>query len=207
MVQIDQPLLYSYRRCPYAIRARMALCAAEIECWLHDISLRDKPAHLLQVSPKGTVPVLCLPDGTVLEQSLDIMRWALQVRDPEGWLDRAGDPVAQDLLTRNDGPFKAALDRYKYPARFEGVDPQVAREQAMDVLVMPLSTLLTHQRFIGGERPVLQDVAVFPFVRQFAAVDPDWFLRSVPLVVRDWLNGWLGVPLFARVMAKGPRLP
>ena len=112
-----QPLLFSYRRCPYAIRARLALWQAGVAVQVHEVSLRDKPAELLRLSPKGTVPVLCLPDGTVLEQSLDIMGWALAQHDPDGWLQAAPLETMLALIAQNDGPFKQLLDRYKYAER------------------------------------------------------------------------------------------
>ena len=119
------PVLYSFRRCPYAIRARLALQTAGVSVELREVVLRDKPADMLALSPKGTVPVLCLPDGTVLEQSLDIMRWALALHDPGGVLS-AGDPAeAQALIDANDGPFKALLDRYNAEAMWVAPDGQV----------------------------------------------------------------------------------
>jgi len=146
---IGRPLLYSYRRCPYAMRARMALYAAGIDFDIEEISLRDKPAHMLEVSPKGTVPVLCLPEGNVLEESLDIMRWALNANDPQQWLDGLKDPVAQDLLARNDGDFKKALDAYKYASRFPEISASQMRDQAMAILINPLAEILRSGLFIG----------------------------------------------------------
>ena len=109
------PVLYSFRRCPYAMRARMAVAVSGAEVELREVVLRDKPPEMLEASPKGTVPVLLLPDGNVLEESLDIMRWALGRNDPENWLAH----VDADLIAANDGPFKQALDRYKYPHRYD----------------------------------------------------------------------------------------
>jgi len=107
------PVLYSFRRCPYAIRARLALAQAGLPVELREVALRRKPAEMLALSPKGTVPVLQLPDGQVLDESLDIMRWALQQADPQGWLDAGPQALAAELIALNDGPFKALLDRYK----------------------------------------------------------------------------------------------
>ncbi len=112
------PLLYTYRRCPYAMRARMAMLQANRRFLAFEIVLRDKPAALLALSPKGTVPVLQLPDGGALEESWDIMRWALESPDQEGWWSRAQSDENLDLLQRNDGDFKHHLDRYKYPERY-----------------------------------------------------------------------------------------
>lgn len=196
------PILYSYRRCPYAMRARMAIWAANIQVEVREISLREKPAHLLQISPKGTVPVLQLPDSTVLEQSLDIMQWALAQNDPQGWLN--ADPEAVNaLITINDGDFKKALDRYKYPDRYPEHAQQVYREQGEQFL-QRLEAALEQHDYLLGDKPSMADVAIFPFIRQFAAVDADWFARSAYPKLRDWLEGWLQSQLFEEVMQKFP---
>lgn len=180
----------------------MALYASGTTFEIHEIRLRDKPAHMLAVSPKGTVPVLCLTDGRILQESLDIMRWALAIHDPQGWLRGADTAEACEWLTRNDGPFKAALDRYKYTPREQAADRLLAREQAMQSLIAPLTRVLSLRPYVGGSRPLLQDVAIFPFVRQFAGVDPVWFEQTVAPGVQRWLRGWLASPLFERVMRK-----
>lgn len=196
------PILYSYRRCPYAMRARMAIWAVNIQVEVREISLREKPAHLLQISPKGTVPVLQLPDGTVLEQSLDIMQWALAQSDPQGWLN--ADPEAVNaLITINDGDFKKALDRYKYPDRYPEHAQQVYREQGEQFL-QRLEAALEQHDYLLGDKPSMADVAIFPFIRQFAAVDAEWFASSAYPKLRVWLDGWLQSPLFVEVMQKFP---
>jgi glutathione S-transferase len=196
------PILYSYRRCPYAMRARMAICAARIAVEVREISLREKPPHLLQISPKGTVPVLQLPDGTVLEQSLDIMQWALAQNDPQGWLN--ADPEAVNaLITINDGDFKKALDRYKYPDRYPEHTQAFYREQG-EPFLQRLEAALGEHDYLLGDKPSMADVAIFPFIRQFAAVDAEWFARSPYPKLRVWLEGWLESPLFAQVMQKFP---
>lgn len=196
------PILYSYRRCPYAMRARMAIWAANIQVEVREISLREKPAHLLQISPKGTVPVLQLPDGTVLEQSLDIMQWALAQNDPQGWLN--ADPEAVNaLITINDGDFKKALDRYKYPDRYPEHTQAYYREQGEQFL-QRLEAALEQHDYLLGHKPSMADVAIFPFIRQFAAVDAEWFASSLYPKLRGWLEGWLENPLFAQVMQKFP---
>ncbi|MCD8505013.1 MAG: glutathione S-transferase N-terminal domain-containing protein [Burkholderiaceae bacterium] len=199
---IDWPLLYSYRRCPYAMRARMALRVAGIQCKIIDIHLRHKPEHMLRVSPKGTVPVLCLSTDEVIDESLDIMRWALHKNDPQQWLDGLHNAKAQYLLLQTDGPFKQALDQYKYASRFPEANPVQSRQRAMASLIEPLADHLKHQPFIGGDKPVLQDVAIFPFVRQFAGVEPSWFESHVDVSVRDWLHGWVSSELFVAIMQK-----
>lgn len=196
------PILYSYRRCPYAMRARMALSVAGNAVEIREISLRDKPAHMLQVSPKGTVPVLVLQDGQVIEQSLDIMLWALQQHDPEGWLQR-DNTQCQQLIEVNDGTFKQALDRYKYPERFPEQQQTLYRAQG-EVFLQQLEDALQAQPYLLGQRASVADVAIFPFIRQFSAVDAAWFSQSPYIALRRWLNDWVESDLFASIMQKYP---
>lgn len=208
-----RPLLYTYRRCPYAMRARMALLVAGVAFDAHEIVLREKPPALLEVSPKGTVPVLVLPDGLVIEQSWDIVRWALTQPDQadpvQAWWHRAQSEANDALLRINDGAFKHHLDRYKYPERFvapghaAGDDSRAHhRAQAVQVLLDQLEARLVEADFLGGQSPCATDIGIFPFVRQFAAVEPSWF-ASLPLPrVKQWLAGWLQSPLFAACMLK-----
>lgn len=206
MAPAPAPLLYTYRRCPYAMRARMALLQAGVAFDACEIVLRDKPAELLALSPKGTVPVLRLPDGQVLEQSLDIMRWAWGDNgDAGGWWERAQSAENLALLAACDGPFKHHLDRTKYPDRFDGVDsPAHHREQAVRVLLAPLDAQLQSTGQLGGQAPCAADMAIFPFVRQFAAMDRAWFDTLTLPAVRRWLDGWLSEPLFDTAMNKLP---
>jgi glutathione S-transferase len=192
----DIPILYSFRRCPYAMRARMALLVSGQAVELREVVLRAKPQAMLDASPKATVPVLVLPDGRVIDESLDIMRWALLHDDPEGWL--AGDDTA--LIAANDGPFKHHLDRYKYPSR-HNEDPLVHRAQGIAHLA-DLDTRLGRSRYLCGPDRTLADIALFPFVRQFAATDSDWFsLQPLPGVQR-WLAVLGQSDLFARCMVR-----
>ncbi len=197
-----KPILYSYRRCPYAMRARMAIWAASIQVEVREVSLREKPAHLLQISPKGTVPVLQLPDGTVLEQSLDIMQWALAQHDPQGWLNADRDAL-NHLIAINDGEFKQALDRYKYPDRYPEHAQSFYREQGEQFL-QRLETALQQHASLLGDSASMADVAIFPFIRQFSAVDAEWFASSSYPKLRAWLQGWLNTGLFAEIMHKFP---
>ena len=201
------PILYTFRRCPYAMRARLALSAARLDVRLREVVLRDKPAEMLAASPKGTVPVLVIEmTGTVIDESLDVMHWALGVNDPEGWLSAdAGETAA--LIAQNDGPFKRALDRYKYPNRYEaeGTDPVAAREAGLAVLQGLSERIATHGGQLFGPRPTLADMAIFPFVRQFAATDRDWWASAVPAPLQAWLDGHLASPRFRAIMAKYPR--
>ncbi len=197
------PLLFTFRRCPYAIRARLAIAISGVVVDELEVKLSAKPQAMLDVSPKGTVPVLKLADGTVLEQSLDIMQWALQQNDPEGWLE-AATSGRQNLVTDNDHVFKQALDRYKYPNRFP--DPAVShyREEGAKFLAT-LESCLAATPYLNGAHRGLTDAAVVPFVRQFADVDPFWFDHSKFTHVIRWLHTWLADPLFIGVMAKKQR--
>jgi glutathione S-transferase len=200
---VPRPLLYSFRRCPYAMRARLALHQAGITVTLAEVALRDKPAALLAISPKGTVPVLQLPDGTVLEQSLDIMRWALAQHDPQGWLTQAPLDAMLTLIGRNDGPFKAALDHYKYPERNPDQTREATRAHALALHLLPLEAQLAHAPYLFGAQASLADMALLPFVRQFAQVDRAWWDGAAPLPrLRDWLQGLTNTALFQQVMAK-----
>lgn len=192
----DLPVLYSFRRCPYAMRARLALAVSETECILREVALSKKPAQLVAASPKATVPVLVLPDGGVLDESLDIMRWALDRSDPMDWL--GADPAAtQSLIEVNDGVFKHHLDRYKYPDRY-GLDPVEHRSAGFDIL-SGLEDRLALQANLCGERMSLADAALLPFVRQYAQVDRTW-LDGQPLPhVKRWLQQHLSSPLFERI--------
>ncbi|TXI07205.1 MAG: glutathione S-transferase [Novosphingobium sp.] len=190
------PVLYSFRRCPYAMRARLAIAVSGVAVELREIKLSAKPPAMLEASPKGTVPVVVLPDGGVIEQSLEVMHWALAQADPESWLER--DDAA--LINRNDGPFKHDLDRYKYPER-HGSDALVHRESGLVFLTELDARLALHGQLCGSERG-LADMAVMPFVRQFAATDPDWFDGQPLPHLQRWLAGHLESALFASVMGK-----
>jgi glutathione S-transferase len=198
------PRLYTFRRCPYAMRARMALLQGGRTFEAVEVSLRDKPASLLALSPKATVPVLQLPDGHVIEESWDIMRWALAEPDAQGWWARAQSPANLDLVQRNDGDFKHHLDRWKYPNRYpsELLQPDKHRNTALDVLLQPLEARLQSAPYLGDATPCAADLALMPFVRQFCAVDPGWFAAQNLPAVRAWLDGWLFSRLFSTCMYK-----
>ncbi|MFY7942907.1 MAG: glutathione S-transferase [Burkholderiaceae bacterium] len=200
------PLLYTYRRCPYAMRARLALLVAQQPFDAFEIALRDKPAAMLALSPKGTVPVLQLPDGQVIDESWEIMVWALQRPGVEHWWHLAQTAENLELLRRNDGEFKHHLDRYKYPERYadDGHSREDHRAAAVASLLLPLEARLTQHAYLAGQAPCATDLAIFPFVRQFAAVDTVWFLQGPWPALHAWLNGWLGSPLFETCMAKLP---
>lgn len=178
------------------MRARLALAISRTPCELREIKLSAKPPALLVASPKGTVPVLVLPDGKVIDESLDIMRWAMLKQDPEGWLER-DDP---ELIARNDGPFKHDLDRYKYPER-HGTNALVHRERGLDFLRLIDGRLAGEGQLHGAARG-LTDAAIMPFVRQFAAIDGDWFTAQPLPHLKVWLAGHLESALFQMIMMR-----
>lgn len=203
---MSPPVLYSFRRCPYAMRARMAIKAAGLEVELREVVLRDKPQAMLEVSPKGTVPVLVLPTGQVLDESLDVMMWALAQHDPDGWLaPETGDFMAmQALIGDNDGPFKHHLDRFKYATRYEGADPLEHRAAAEPYLQALNERLETHANLFGT-RVSYADIAIFPFVRQFANAASDYMHAGDFDALMRWLDGHVRSALFTSVMKKYPQ--
>ena len=200
------PVLYSYRRCPYAMRARMALSYAGIPVEVREIALKQKPASMLKVSPKGTVPVLVLTDGSVLEQSLDIVNWALQQSDRDNWRMQTGlaqQNLTEELIALNDGAFKQALDKYKYAIRFPENPPQIYRAQGEEFL-QRLEGLLSQTTYLCRDTRSKADIAIFPFVRQFSMVDEAWFENAHYPKLKAWLHGLLNSELFVGIMQKYP---
>lgn len=199
------PILYSFRRCPYAMRARLALAHAGLACELREINLRNKPQALLEASPKGTVPVLVLQDGRVIEQSLEIMLHALQSKDPDGWLaptqGTLDDMLA--LIDRNDSFFKQALDRCKYPEHYTAEAVNQAQTDALTWLA-DLDAQLTESGYLFGMNPSLADMALRPFVRQFARIDEAQWAEQPWPHLQDWLQRWIDSALFAEIMETYP---
>ncbi|MEI8295085.1 MAG: glutathione S-transferase [Alphaproteobacteria bacterium] len=187
------PILYSFRRCPYAMRARLALYTAKISHEHREVDLKHKPPQMLAISPKGTVPVLQLADTTVLEQSLDIMKWALK--------DHHLSEKDAQLITENDTTFKHALDRYKYPGRYPDETGANYREFCR-VFLDKLEALLNP--FLTGTTVTILDMAIFPFIRQFAQVDPKWFEEQDYQRLKEWLNSLASSPLFEQIMQEYP---
>ena len=197
------PVLYSFRRCPYAMRARMAIKKAEINIELREVLLRNKPPQLLTISAKATVPVLQLPDGTVIDESLDIMHWALTQNDPDNCLQKE---IAKDILQLiqwNDGEFKYYLDRYKYADRYPEHDEIFYRIKG-EVFLIELEKRLTKKNFLCSNDFSLADMAIFPFIRQFAHVHLDWFQASEYSHLKPWLSKHIESPLFVSIMEKYP---
>ena len=197
------PILYSFRRCPYAMRARFALEASGLTCELREVVLRDKPPELLAASAKATVPVLITTDGGLIDESLDIMCWALRKNDPQHWLlpQRGSLEDMLQLVARFDGGFKPHLDRYKYPGRFSGASVQDPRAQCAAYLD-ELNALLRDNAYLFGSHATLADFAIAPFVRQFVHTDANWFAAQAWPQLQTWLADWQASAAFARVMHK-----
>ena len=196
--QDDLPILYSFRRCPYAMRARMALLLSGKTVRLRELVLRDKPAEMLAASPKGTVPVLVQHDGRVIDESLAVMQWAIATGT-----DRLAAPTQAELelIERNDGPFKADLDRYKYPNRYEDVNP--AEHQANGAaFISLLNEQLSASGTLSTQQGGFADIAIFPFIRQFRIADPEWFDAQDWPALHGWLKQHMESELFSRAMAK-----
>ncbi|MBO1539461.1 glutathione S-transferase [Pseudomonas sp. OA65] len=195
--------LYSFRRCPYAMRARMALRYSGIALDIVEVSLKAKPAEMLALSSKGTVPVLQV-DGRVIDESLEIMGWALAQHDPQDWRlrdDPEGQALTAALLEENDQVFKLHLNRYKYPERHPEYSKEHYRSEG-ERFLRRLEALLEARPFLAAEHPSLADVAVLPFIRQFAHVDRDWFAQAPYPRLQAWLQGLLDSELFEAIMAK-----
>ena len=206
MKSTDLPILYSFRRCPYAIRARLAIKASYIAVELREVLLADKPKEMISCSPKGTVPVLHLFNGRVIDASREIIDWALQQHDPNGWSPKTVVEISETnrLIEMNDNEFKQHLDHYKYADRFPEAPMEYYREQA-EPFLQQLESKLTQHKFLITDSISLADIAIFPFVRQFAYVDKSWFDQSDYKKLQKWLNDFITMDLFADVMRKYPR--
>lgn len=199
-----QPILYSFRRCPYAIRARFTLCLLNTSVLLREICLKKKPQSMLKLSPKGTVPVLWLPkEEQVIDESWKIMLWACQMNRLQTlW---PSDATLQTEIcywvTQNDTIFKPHLDQFKYPERFKNLQPYDAKSHC-EAFFQKINTALQEHPFLCGDFPTLADIALFPFIRQASKVDEHWFKNLPMSKVHVWLNGWLNHPAFLRAMQK-----
>ncbi len=199
----DLPVLYSFRRCPYAMRARLAIAKSGVLVELREVVLRDKPQALLEVSPKATVPVLVLPDDSVIEESFDILLWAFGVADPDAWFPD-NDAALKELVAQNDGEFKKNLDGYKYPERNTEKTHSEYRDDGARWLAL-LDSRLQSSAYLAGDSPSALDIAVMPFVRQFANTDMEWFAASPYQALSKWLAFWVESDLFHSVMPKYPQ--
>lgn len=213
---MNKPILYSFRRCPYAMRARLAIVLSQQQVRLREVVLKDKPQALLDVSPKATVPVMVLgetllsdmasgesSDKQVIDESLDIMTWCIeQLNNSE--LNQINTELDKELLAYNDGAFKAQLDQYKYFERYPENTQEAYRDSAMAYLHR-LNTILEKQAFLSGDKLGFMDIGILPFIRQFAFVDKNWFDAEAPSAVVQWLNDFLASDLFKRIMDKYPQ--
>ncbi|MDH5357795.1 MAG: glutathione S-transferase [Gammaproteobacteria bacterium] len=202
---MSQTILYSFRRCPYAMRARLAIAVSGIMVELREVALRNKPHALLQTSPKGTVPVL-VSSNTVIDESLDIMYWALRQADPQGWLSTLNEHqlnTARQLIEMNDNEFKTFLDRYKYADRYPE-HPQVYYRQQAENTLQLLEQQLAENGYLVSPQISIADIAILPFIRQFSFVDNTWFDSSPYPLVKIWLDEFLNSSLFERIMLSYP---
>ncbi|RUR39429.1 glutathione S-transferase [Halomonas populi] len=193
--------LYSFRRCPYAMRARLGLLFAKLPVELREITLKNKPAQMLAISPKGTVPVLQLFDGTVIEESREIMVWALEQQDPQGLLDAKVRTQANALIEQNDNEFKHWLDRYKYADRHLEMT-QAEYRQRGEAFLQVLEEKLTQKPYLLGDNATIADIGIMPFIRQFAHVDRDVFYSLPYPHLQRWLQHWLEHAFFLQAMTK-----
>lgn len=207
--QLGLPVLYTFRRCPYAMRARLAIVAAGLKVEVRELVLRAKPAHMLQISPKGTVPVLWLQDGTVIDESLDVMRWAVGQNFPAGWLVLTGEQQQQcdEWISLLDGEFKRNLDRYKYPHRYHtessNCDPLEHRTACEKILTLWNKALAQQGPWLFGNKPSFADYAILPFVRQFRIADEAWFDAVAGYdALKLWLSSFLASPVLEQAMVK-----
>ena len=206
MNSLSLAILYSFRRCPYAMRARLAIAISEVQVELREVVLSNKPIELLECSAKATVPVLQLTDNTVIDESFDIMLWALDQNDPHNWLSTNTYMKKEitDLIEVNDNEFKTYLDKYKYSSRFPEQDMQAYRQQG-EVFLKKLESKLNKTKYLLSDSISLADMAIFPFIRQFAYVDIDWFKGSEYNKLKIWLDEFLNSQLFQKVMEKHPQ--
>jgi glutathione S-transferase len=198
------PILYSFRRCPYAMRARMAIYAADVKVVQIEVSLKNKPQSLLVYSPKGTVPVVVTLHGEVIDESRDIMLWALRQADPDNWLlqnDALKQQQMKQLVDSCDLTFKPLLDRYKYFERYLQQSQTEYRQQA-ELFLQELDDRLSAHTFLMDEKMRFVDVAIFPFIRQFSGVDTLWFTQSPYKNLRSWLEACINTKIFETVMEK-----
>ena len=195
------PILYSFRRCPYAMRARMAIHISGQKCELREVLLRDKPPSMLEYSAKGTVPVLILQDGKVIDESLDVIDWALNLNDPDDWQRSKDKEKTKELIKINDGEFKYHLDRYKYSKRYDNEDPELHRKKCLK-FIESINNELNNSKYIFDDNISYADIVLLPFIRQFRIADIEWF-DSLPYDnLKKWLSSFLNSSLLNSIMKK-----
>ena len=195
------PILYSFRRCPYAMRARMAIHISDQRCELREVLLRDKPPSMLQYSAKGTVPVLILQDGKVIDESLDVIDWALNLNDPDDWQRSKDKEKTKELIKINDGEFKYHLDRYKYSKRYDNEDPEFHRKKCLK-FIEKINSELQNSKYIFDDEISYIDISLLPFIRQFRIADNEWFDELPYENVNSWLSNFLNSELLKSIMSK-----
>ena len=195
------PILYSFRRCPYAMRARMAIHISGQKCQLREVLLRDKPSSMLEYSAKGTVPVLILQDGKVIDESLDVIDWALNLNDPDNWQRSKDTEKTKELIKINDGEFKYHLDRYKYSKRYDNEDPEFHRKRCLK-FIESINNELNNSEYIFDDNISYADIVLLPFIRQYRIADIEWF-DSLPYNnLKKWLSSFLDSYLLNSIMKK-----
>ncbi len=195
------PILYSFRRCPYAMRARMAIHISGQKCQLREVLLRDKPPSMLEYSAKGTVPVLILQDDKVIDESLDVIDWALNLNDPDNWQRSKDTEKTKELIKINDGEFKYHLDRYKYSKRYDNEDPEFHRKRCLK-FIESINNELNNSEYIFDDNISYADIVLLPFIRQYRIADIEWF-DSLPYNnLKKWLSSFLDSYLLNSIMKK-----
>ena len=195
------PILYSFRRCPYAMRARMAIHISSQKCEIREVLLRDKPPSMLEYSSKGTVPVLVLQSGEVIDESLDVIEWALNLNDPDNWQRSKDNEKTKELIKINDGEFKHHLDRYKYSKRYDNEDPEFHRKECLN-FIEKINSELQNSKYIFDDEISYIDISLLPFIRQFRIADNEWFDELPYENVKSWLSNFLNSELLKSIMSK-----
>ncbi len=195
------PILYSFRRCPYAMRARMAIHISSQKCEIREVLLRDKPPSMLEYSSKGTVPVLVLQSGEVIDESLDVIDWALNLNDPDNWQRSKNNEKTKELIKINDGEFKYHLDRYKYSKRYDNEDPEFHRKKCLS-FIEKVNSELQNSKYIFDDAISYIDISLLPFIRQFRIADKEWFDELPYENVKSWLSNFLNSELLKSIMFK-----
>ena len=198
------PILFSFRRCPYAMRARIAIKLCSLECEIREINLKLKNKKFLEISPKGTVPVLVLPDDKIIEESMDIIHWAISNNDSYNLKLKNLEIYNKDmdLISIFDNEFKYHLDRYKYNSRYKGINKEEHKYKARDLLVN-LNNSLKEKQWLNGENISISDISILPFIRQYRIADIKWFDEKLELPnINRWLDKFLNSKIFNNVMKK-----
>ena len=199
---MDYPILYSFVRCPYAMRARMALKLTEIKCEIREVRLNNKPKHMIDMSPKGTVPVLVL-ENNIIDESNEIIDWALSFNNVfDGNLDEDQKELTSRLIELFDSKFKYNLDRYKYATRYENIDINKHKMEYLKILIN-LEDLISKDEWFLGKRINKLDISILPFIRQFRIADTDWFDKQNQITgIQQILDNFLNSKLFKDIMFK-----